>query len=151
VDAAAEGTDPKAVISNINKTFAAILDLEDGKPEKTIATLRQVISTQPTMYLAQYGMGTALLQQQRYAEAIGPLHKAIELQPDSAWAHREMGVGLMHTGDFKTSAVHLEIASERLPGFSSVHSALAEVYEHLGRQAEAARQRAKVFGGIANH
>jgi predicted Zn-dependent protease len=96
-------------------------------------------------------MGTALLQQQRYAEAIGPLHKAIELQPDSAWAHYEMGAALMKTGDFKTSAVHLEIASERLPRFPNVHSALAEVYEHLGRQADAVHERARVSGGIANH
>jgi arylsulfatase A-like enzyme len=151
VSAAAEGTDPKAVISDINKTVAAMLDLEDGKPEKTISTLRRVTSTQPMMYLAQYGMGLALLQQQRYTDAIGHLHKAIELQPDSAWAHYGMGVALMKTGDFKTSAVHLEIASERLPGFSNVHSALAEVYEHVGRQAEAALERAKLSGGIANH
>jgi predicted Zn-dependent protease len=151
VSAAAEGTDPKAVISDINKTLAAMLDLEDGKPEKTISTLRRVTSTQPMMYLAQYGMGLALLQQQQYTDAIGHLHKAIELQPDSAWAHYGMGVALMKTGDFKTSAVHLEIASERLPGFSNVHSALAEVYEHVGRQAEAALERAKLSGGIANH
>jgi choline-sulfatase len=150
VNAAAEGTDPRSAISDINKTLAAILDLEDGNPEKTISTLRQVISTQPMMYLAQYGMGAALLEQQRYAEAIEYLHKAIELQPDSASAHRGMGISLMKTGDFKTSAVHLEIASERLTGSSSVHSALADVYEHLGRKAEAARERAKVSGGSAN-
>jgi choline-sulfatase len=150
VNAAAEGTDPRSAISDINKTLAAILDLEDGNPEKTISTLRQVISTQPIMYLAQYGMGAALLEQQRYAEAIGYLHKAIELQPDSASAHRAMGISLMKTGDFKTSAVHLEIAAERLTGSSSVHSALADVYEHLGRKAEAARERAKVSGGSAN-
>jgi choline-sulfatase len=151
VNAGAEGIDPRTVIGDINKTLLALLDLEDGRPEKTIATLRQVISTRPAMYLAQYGMGAALLQQQRYAEAIGPLHKAIELQPDSAWAHYDMGVALMNTGDFKTSAVHLEIASERLRRFPNVHSALAEVYERLGRQADAVRERAKVSGGIAHH
>ncbi len=92
-------------------------------------------------------MGTALIQQQQYAEAIGYLHKAIELQPDSAWAHYAMGLSLMKTGDFKTSAVHLEIASGRLPGLSALHSMLAEVYEHLGRSSEAARERASSSQG----
>ena len=143
VNAAAEGTDPKDAIVLVNKALAAILDLDDGKPEKAVPLLRQVLSAQANMYFAQYGIGAALVQQQQYAEAIGYLHKAIELQPDSAWAHYAMGVSLMKTGDFKTSAVHLEIASGRLPGFSGLHSALAEVYEHLGRGPDAARERAR--------
>jgi arylsulfatase A-like enzyme/Tfp pilus assembly protein PilF len=143
VNAATEGADPKDVIAAINKTLAALLELDDGRPEKAIPGLRQVIAAQPGAYLAQYAMGTALTQQQQYAEAIGYLHKAIELQPDSAWAHYEMGLNLMKSGDFKTSAVHLEIASGRLPGFSALHSMLAEVYEHLGRSPEAAQERNK--------
>lgn len=146
VDAAAEGSDPKEVIAAVNKTLAAVLELDDGKPEKAIPGLRQVLAVQPTIYLAPYGMGIALVQQQQYTQAIGYLHKAIELQPDSAWAHYAMGLSLMKTGDFKTSAVHLEIASGRLPGFSALHSMLAEVYEHLGRSPEAARERATARG-----
>jgi arylsulfatase A-like enzyme/Tfp pilus assembly protein PilF len=143
VNAAAEGTDPKEVIAAINKTLAAMLELDDGKPEKAIPLLRQGLAVQPTFYLAQYGMGFALTQQGQYAEAIGYLHKAIELRPDSAFAHYAMGLSLMKTTDFKASAVHLEIASGRLPAFSAVHSVLAEVYEHLGRSQDAARERAR--------
>jgi predicted Zn-dependent protease len=72
------------------------------------------------------------------------------LQPDSAWAHYQMGMSLTKTGDFKTAAVHLEIASGRLPEFSASHAALAEVYEHLGRGPDAARERAKVSGANAS-
>ena len=143
VNAAAEGVDPKDAIAAANKTLAAMLDVDDGKPEKAIPVLRQVLPTQSKMHLAQYGMGMALVQQQQYAEAVAYLRKAIELQPDSAWAHYAMGVSLMKMGDFKTSAVHLEIASGRLPGFSGLHSVLAEVYEHLGRGADAARERSR--------
>ena len=143
VNAASEGTDPKDATVAVNKTLAAVLELDDGKPEKAIPALRQVLAAQPNLYLAQYGMGTAFAQQQQYAEAIGYLHKAIELQPDSAMAHYAMGVSLMKTGDFKTAAVHLEIASGRMPGFSGLHSMLAEVYEHQGRRPDAARERAR--------
>ncbi len=143
VNAATEGTDPKQVIAAINKTLAAMLELDDGKPEKAIPPLRQVLTTQPSLYLAQYGMGFAFVQQGQFAEAIAYLHKAIELQPDSAFAHYAMGLSLMKTGDFKTSAIHLEVASERLPAFPAVHSLLAQVYEHLGRGQDATRERAK--------
>jgi len=151
VNAAAEGSDPKDAIGSINRTMAAILDLEDGKPEKAILTLRQIIAMQPTSYLAQYGMGAALVQQQQYADAVPYLHKAIELQPDSAWAHYAIGISLMKAGDFNTSAVHLEIAAGRLPGLDSAHVALAQTYEHLGRLPDAARERAKISGGNTNH
>jgi len=143
VNAATEGTDPKDAITAINKTLAAVLELEDGKPENAIPVLRQVVASQPNSYLTQYEMGSALIEQQQYAEAIGYLHKAIELQPDSAWAHYAMGLSLRKTGDYKTSAVHLEIASGRLPGFSALNSMLADVYDHLGRSPDAARERAK--------
>ena len=151
VSAAAEGSDPKDAIGAINKTMAAILALEDGTPEKVILTLRQVIGIQPTSFLAQYGMGAALVQQQQYADAVPFLHKAIELQPDSPWAHYAMGISLMKTGDFKTAAVHLEIAAGRLPGFGAAHLALAETYEHLGRVPDGARERAKISEGNAHH
>ena len=143
VNASTEGADPKDNIATINKTLAAFLELEDGKPEKAIP----VFAAQPTTYFAQFGMGSALIQQQQFAEAIGFLHKAIELEPDSAWAHYQMGLSLMKTGEFKTSAVHLEIAAGRLPGFSALHSLLAEVYEHLGRSSDAARERARAGVG----
>ena len=151
VNAAAEGNDPKDAIGAINRTMAAFLDLEDGKPEQAALSLRQVIANQLPSYLAQYGMGAALVQQQQYANAIPYLHKAIELQPDSPWAHYAMGISLMKTGDYKTSTVHLEIAAGRLPGFDAAHVALAETYEHLGRAPDGARERAKISGVNATH
>jgi arylsulfatase A-like enzyme len=143
VSTAVEGTDPKDVIAVANQTLAALRDVEDGKPEKAVPAFRQVLGTQPNTYLAQYGMGMALVQQQQYAEAAGYLRKAIALQPESAWAHYEMGLSLIRTGDFKTAAVHLEIASGRLPAFAALHSTLADVYAHLGRSDEASRERTR--------
>lgn len=141
INPAATGTDPKEIIAIANQTMAAIQEIEDGKPEKAIPVLRQVLSTNPNTYLAQYGMGFAMAQQQQYSEAIKYLHKAIELQPDSASAHYQMGLSLVKTGDFKTAAIHLEIASGRLPAFAALHSALADVYGRLGRNQDASRER----------
>jgi predicted Zn-dependent protease len=89
-------------------------------------------------------MGALLAQRQQYKPAIEALHKAIELQPNSGWAHFAMGVCLVKTGDFKTAAVHLELATARLPEFSTVHRYLAESYEKLGKTKEAQAERAKI-------
>ena len=143
VNAAVEGPDPKDAIQAANQTLAAMLEIDDGKPEKALPILRQVAASQPNAYLPQYGAGLALMQQQQFSEAAGYLRKAVSLQPDSAWANYQMGLCLMKTGDFKSAAVHLELAAGRLPAFAAVHSSLAETYIHLGRNDEASRERSK--------
>ncbi len=141
--AAVEGTDPKDTIAIANRTLSAMSALEQAKTDKAIPVFQQVLSKHSDVYLAQYGLGRALVQKQRYPEAIEHLHKAIQLQPDSAWANFEIGRTLMKTGDFKTAAVHLEIASSRLPESSELHSMLGQVYERLGRKDDANREREK--------
>src|ERR1019366_3288209 len=98
----------------------------------------------PDLYLAEYTLGVALAQKAQYAEAAKHLHKAIELQPDSGWAHYEIGVTLLKTDDFKPSAIHLGIATTRLPGFRPARAALEKAYEHAGRNEDAKKERAKV-------
>jgi len=132
VNAATEGTDPKDIVSAANKTLAALRDIEDGKPEKAVPALREVLSSQPNSYIAQFAIGSALVQQQRYAEAIPYLHKAIEIQPESPWAHYAIGLSLFKTGDVKTAAVHLEIAFERLPKFSALDAVRAAALKGAG-------------------
>ena len=87
--------------------------------------------------------GAALARKAQYTEAAKHLRKAIELQPDSAWVHYEIGASLLKTGDFKTAIVHLEIATGRLPAFAPAHLSLAEAYEHMGRTEDAKRERAR--------
>jgi arylsulfatase A-like enzyme len=137
---AVTGVDPKDTIDIANKVFAAIAFLNDGKPDRALATLPMPL---PNAYLAQYAAGAALAQQQQYPQAVARLHQAIELQPDSAWAHYQMGLCLLKTADYKTAAVHLEIATNRLPDFAAAHDLLAQAYDHLGRAEDARRQRSK--------
>ena len=144
--AAVTGTDPKDKIATANKVIEAAGPslFAESKPDRALAALQPVISTDPNLYLAEYTLGVALAQKAQYAEAAKHLHKAIELQPDSGWAHYEIGVALLKTGDFKTAAVHLEIATGRLPDFAPAHAALAEAYVHAGRNEDAKKERAKV-------
>jgi arylsulfatase A-like enzyme/Tfp pilus assembly protein PilF len=144
--AAVAGTDPKDKIAVANKVLEAAAR-DRSKPDlaiaRVIAALGPVVSADASLYLAQYTLGTALARKGRYADAAQHLHKAIELQPDSAWAHYEIGATLLKIGDFKTAVVHLEIAAGRLPAFAPAHLALAEAYEHTGRAEDAKRERSK--------
>jgi choline-sulfatase len=145
--AAATGVDPKDAIAIANKVLSAFALLNDGKQEKAVALLQPTLATVSKMYLAQFVLGTALARQQQYPQAIEYLRHAIELQPDSTWAHFEMGSSLLKTGDYKTAVIHLEIASSRLPEFAESHSLLADAYEHLGRADDAKRERSKDIPG----
>ncbi len=140
---AATGVDPKDGITTANKVLSALSLLNQGKPERAVAILQPVMAAGAKMYLAQFVMGAALASQQQYPQAIEYLRRAIELQPDSTWAHYEMGSSLLKAGDYKTAVVHLEIVSSRLPDFANVHSLLAQAYEHLGRAADAKRERSR--------
>jgi Flp pilus assembly protein TadD len=141
---AVSGTDPKDKIAAANKVAEAQLALADTKSVKVPATLDPVVSADPSLYLAQYTLGLALAQEKKYPDAVKHLHEAIAQQPDSAWANYEIGALLVKTGDFKTAAVHLEIATNRLPAFAPAHSSLAEAYDHLGRVEDAKKQRGVV-------
>jgi len=169
---AVHGIDPKDRVVTANTiTNAARAAFVPSQPDPAIAALTPVVAAATNLYLAEYALGVALVekaqygssskaqtidaQKAQYAEAIKHLHKAIELQPDSVWAHYEMGAtllqgaSLLNAGDpiaaedYKTAAVHLEIAAGRLPAFASVHLALAQAYDHLGRPEDAKKQRAK--------
>lgn len=141
--AAATGVDPKDAIATANRVLSALTLLTQGRGEKAAAGLQPVLAAGSNMYLAQFVMGAALAQQQQYPQAIEYLRRAIELQPDSTWAHYEMGFSLLKSGDYKTAVVHLEIASSRLPEFAAAHSLLAQAYDHLGRTEDARREHSR--------
>jgi tetratricopeptide (TPR) repeat protein len=141
--AAVSGTDPKDKISVANKVIEAAEAAAQAKPDQAIAALISITAADSNLYLAQYTLGVALAQKGQYAEAAKHLHKAIELQPDSAWAHYAIGAVLLRTGDYKTATVHLEIAATRLPNYAAAHQALAQAYDHSGRPEDAKRERAR--------
>ncbi len=145
-EAAVAGTDPKDEIALANKVEEAIGEIEDGRAQKASAALQAVVKSHPGMFLAQFAAGVGKIQERQYAAAVPFLRKAIELQPQAAWAYYEMGEALGHTGDWKGAATHLEIAVARLSEMAEAHATLAEAYQHLGRAADAKREQERATG-----
>jgi arylsulfatase A-like enzyme/Flp pilus assembly protein TadD len=137
------GTDPKDATTVANRIATAKTLLDEGKPEPVQTLLASSMASAAGMFEAQYLMGSALVEQGKYAQAIPFLHRAIELQPDSPWAHYRMGKGLLRTNDYKTAAIHLEIATDRLPNCASAHALLAQAYAHTGKPEDAKRETTK--------
>jgi choline-sulfatase len=140
---AVAGIDPKDKdrIATANKVVGLTPSgVAPSQPDSAIATLAPIVSADSNLYLAEYILGVALAEKARYADAVKHLHRAIELQPTSTWAHYEIGATLLKTGDYKSAVVHLEIAAGRISTFTPVHAALAQAYSHLGRADDAKRE-----------
>ena len=134
------GTDPKDKIAIANKVMEAAEAVAQAKPDHAIAALEPITSADPTLYLAQYALGVALAQTGKYAEAAKHLHKAVELQPDSAWAHYAMGATLLKNEDYKTAArCTLKSPPPACQSSPSPTSPSADAYAQLGRAEDAKR------------
>jgi arylsulfatase A-like enzyme len=135
------GINPTDQIAAANTVQKALAEVEDAHPEKAAGLLQPLLAAQPKLHLAQFVLGVARIQQKQYPQAVEALRKAIELMPDSVAAHSQMAIALAGTGDWKTAAIHLEIVVARLPRSADAHSRLADAYAHLGRAADAERER----------
>ncbi len=135
--AAVSGLDPKERIGVSNTLHDAMAAIESGDMDRAAPLLEKVTLSDPQIPMAQLQLGIARARQRRYKEAIGPLHKAIELNPDAAMAHYEMGVALYETGDLKTAAVHFEIVTKRMPKWADARFSYGSVLARIDRVPEA--------------
>jgi arylsulfatase A-like enzyme/Tfp pilus assembly protein PilF len=148
---ATSGLDPKDKVSVANTLHFAIQALESGESARASVLFEQVIATDPQIPMAQLQLGVARCRQKSYAQAIAPLRKAIELQPDAVMAHYEMGIALFETGDWKTAAGHFEIVVSKLPKFADAHFSLAAVLARIDRIPEALAELRAALGLEPEH
>lgn len=136
---AARGADPKDKIAVANALHAAIMAAEGGDTLKAIPLLERVVASDPDIPMAQLQLGVARARLLRYAQALPPLHKAVELQPDSVMAHYAIAAALFETGDINAAATHYEIVVRLRPRWADALFLLARTYDRLGRSADAVR------------
>jgi arylsulfatase A-like enzyme/Tfp pilus assembly protein PilF len=136
----ASGVDPKDRIAVANTLHTAILDIENAQYAAAEPLLEKAAATDPQITAAQLQLGIARARLKKPAQAIPPLRKAIELQPDSMVAQYEMGLVLFETGDWKTSAKHFEIVTGKRPRWADARFSYGSVLARIDRVPEAVRE-----------
>jgi Flp pilus assembly protein TadD len=82
-------------------------------------------------------VGTLLGQGDFYREALQPLHRAIDLSPESFEAHYNLGFTLMKLEQYPESETYLRKALELRPNSFEANSLLAVLYVNENRNSEA--------------
>lgn len=95
----------------------------------------------PTFDEGWYYEGAALFHLGRYADAVVPLREATVLDDEDYVNHYMLGYALLRSGDATGALAPLERALALESSDADVHDLLAEVYEAVGRESDAARMR----------
>ena len=120
----------------------AEIDLAQGKPQAAEHRLQQALAVRPDWTAAFERMGTALVRQKRFADAVPWFEKAIAERNDDTDALLGLGIALAESGNLEDavaawrSSVHFGVSSRY------VHDNLARALTALGRAQEAREQRA---------
>jgi Flp pilus assembly protein TadD len=83
-------------------------------------------------------LGVVLMRQARLKEAVDPLKRSTELQPDLATAHYYLGEVYNRLDQLPLALATLETAATLQPGNWRAYKAIGNVLDRMGRPAEAA-------------
>jgi Flp pilus assembly protein TadD len=122
--------DPQHWKAHNNLALAAI---DIGELEVAEAHYRESLAVNPQPAIWN-DLGFVLERQGLSDEATRAYREAIELDPESATAHYNLGVSLARLGEFAEAEGHLRSALQADPTNAAARQALAEVLDNLGRR-----------------
>lgn len=111
--------------------------------QAAIANFDKALSLSPSYALALVGKGKALAKMEEYEQAVACYDKAAALDTDDYRALLEAGRLLIDTGDVAVGMDYLLRALQRNAKIAAVHLALADGYERIGDDGNAAIHRKK--------
>ncbi|RME74176.1 MAG: tetratricopeptide repeat protein [Planctomycetota bacterium] len=117
-----------------------------GRDDEAVEQLRQAmdndtrIARDPETLLA---LGEALLANERYEQAIEPLTRALQRNPDLVAAHRGLGMATFRLGRYREAIGHLTEAFRRTRDISSYFD-LGVLYQTVGDY----RRAAQIFNEV---
>ena len=125
------------------KALIAAEDVEGAVPE-----LEMVVAKLPNLADAHLFLEMAYARTNRVPETIKECQKVLEFQPDHFGSYLILGRFLELAGDLEGAVPNLKKAASLDPKAPDPHVILADVYDHMGKTADAARERA-VAGRLA--
>jgi tetratricopeptide (TPR) repeat protein len=104
-----------------------------------------------TEYYRVLDAASDLLKKNQYAAAAVEWSKALELEPDEAPAHNNLGLALVETGKVREGMEHYRKALELSPGYPEAHNNLGSALVRSHRLPEAVEQFEKALKTNPNH
>jgi Flp pilus assembly protein TadD len=109
-----------------------------GQPEEAERSFQTALGIQPNKY-SWHGLGSALIDKRKYAEAVAACEAALKADPEMAKAHSTLGVALTKLGQTNEAMSHYLEALRLQPELAEAHYNLANALASRG-QIETARQ-----------
>ena len=145
------GVDPKDRVGVANDLHTAVVAVEDGNFARAVPLLTRVVEREPNIPIAQFHLGVAYARQRKTTQAIAPLSRAVELQPDALMWRYELALALYDGGDLLQAARELEIVSRRLPQFADARFSYGSVLARIDRVPDAVAELRAALALNARH
>lgn len=85
-----------------------------GQKESAIEAFEKLISLNDTIAAAHINLGVIYSELQSFGKAILSLKKALKLETDNAFAHKQLGMALHFTGAIEEAERHFHISLEKI-------------------------------------
>jgi arylsulfatase A-like enzyme/Flp pilus assembly protein TadD len=132
--------DPKFTMAEmgLGRTLMRLGDLDGAT-----AIFEKVVARIPAMADAHIFLEIAYARSGHYPESISEGEKVLQFLPKHYGTYIIQGRSLAKEGNFDEAIAKLEKAETLRPDSGEPHAALAEVYDQMGRTADAEKERAK--------
>jgi tetratricopeptide (TPR) repeat protein len=120
-----------------SKMAEADKELAEGNPSKAVALYRDSVAAMPESALINYKLSVALDRVGDTAGERAALEKAVQIDPEMAIAHRQLGYLAFNDGDFATAEEQFRDAVKAAPGFAAAWVSLAATLGTESRYPEA--------------
>jgi len=102
---------------------------ERNKDYRTaIGIWTDTVAKRPANFRAHNGLGTALVLESRFAEAVEHFWEAVQLKPDYEEAYSNLGAALPYLGEYQESVAVQKMATVLSPDDAIVHYNLGNAY-----------------------
>ena len=127
--------------------LAVVLFAGMGRDEEAAKLLEHIIARVPERVSINFLLGKVYLSMDRLPQAIKSLKATVELSPRSWEAHNWLGLAYLRADSLEAAVIALRQAARGAPWRPGPHQQLARVYEKLGREQEASRER-RIFSRL---
>jgi arylsulfatase A-like enzyme/cytochrome c-type biogenesis protein CcmH/NrfG len=113
--------------------------------DEAATAFENVAARIPNLMDAQLLLEIAYARANRLPEAIRQSQKVLQILPEHFGSYMILGRSLAKSGDLEGAIPKLQKAATLRPASPEPHIALADVYDHFGREEDAARERAEAM------